>query len=132
MNNEIKFRAWDRKRNHMAYQGEPDLETLQSFMFHYGDEDKILMRYTGFNDSKDKEVFEGDLLRVPQNVFHIEGIYEVIFNKCEFVGLSKLGNNRDLASKRSVSYLLEIKSYVIGNIYENQYLRSLNDLYNKE
>ncbi len=33
---EIKFRAWDEAQKHMAYQGTPDLETIQSFMHHFG------------------------------------------------------------------------------------------------
>ena len=35
------FRAWISSQNYMAIQGTPDLETLQSFMFHYGNEENI-------------------------------------------------------------------------------------------
>jgi GrpB-like predicted nucleotidyltransferase (UPF0157 family) len=31
---EIKFRSWDKDAKYMAYQGTPDLETIQSFMHH--------------------------------------------------------------------------------------------------
>ena len=31
----FKFRAWYEKEKYMAIQGTPDLETLQSFMFHF-------------------------------------------------------------------------------------------------
>jgi hypothetical protein len=43
----IKFRAWDESQKYMAYQGTPDLETLQSFIFHFGD--KPLMQFTLWN-----------------------------------------------------------------------------------
>ena len=59
-NREIKFRAWDESQNYMAYQGAPDLETIQSFMFHFGN--KILMQYTGMKDKNGKEIYEGDMI----------------------------------------------------------------------
>ena len=36
--NRLCFRAWVESQKFMAIQGTPDLETLQSFMFHYADE----------------------------------------------------------------------------------------------
>ncbi len=33
---EIKFRAWDESQQYMSYQGAHDLETIQSFMHHFG------------------------------------------------------------------------------------------------
>ncbi|CAB4152491.1 Conserved hypothetical protein CHP1671 [uncultured Caudovirales phage] len=57
---EIEFRAYCPEKKCMAYQGTPDLETIQSFMFHWGD--KILMQYTGFKDRNGKKVYEGDIV----------------------------------------------------------------------
>ena len=60
----IKFRAWVKRPDacFMAYQGQPDLETLQSFIFHYGDED--LMQFTGIDDNNGDELYEGDMCSV--------------------------------------------------------------------
>ena len=56
----IKFRAWDENQKYMAYQGTPDLETIQSFIHHFGD--KKLMQFTGLHDKNGEEIYEGDIL----------------------------------------------------------------------
>ena len=62
MNREIKFRAWGESQNYMAYQGTPDLETIQSFMHHFGD--KKLLQFTGLKDYNGKEIYDGDIVQV--------------------------------------------------------------------
>jgi hypothetical protein len=58
---EKKFRAWTGE--YMAYQGEPDLETIQSFFFHYGN--CLILQHICSNDADGKPIYEGDILESP-------------------------------------------------------------------
>lgn len=106
MSREIKFRAWN--VDYMAYQGTPDLETLQSFIFHYGD--KELMQYTGLKDKKGKEIYEGDIIELPNG------------DTCEVVW-----SNENLGFEGNViksQYGFQKYSYIsaeklLGNKYQN-------------
>lgn len=69
--NRLCFRAWIEGQKFMAIQGTPDLETLQSFMFHYADE-KYLMQYTGLNDANGNKIFECDIIEYTQHHFNTD------------------------------------------------------------
>ena len=120
---EIEFRAYCPETKYMAYQGTPDLETIQSFMFHWGG--KILMQYTGFKDKNGKKVYEGDFVidrfvRVMKIVYlnfmlQFEVKRETEFTYAELYHWQP-ENGYD-ENKTEDEQFFNIK--VIGNIFEN-------------
>ena len=124
MERELKFRAWDKSQKYMAYQGNPDLETLSSFMFHFGED--IVMQSIGLKDKDGDEIFEGDLLidRYPVdeenlNLGYNESFLPVVW--CD----KQLMWCVDVSFAKDGSYLTSLVEYfgefleVKGNIYEN-------------
>lgn len=117
---ELKFRAWDKSQKYMAYQGTPDLETLSSFMFHFGED--IVLQSTGFFDKNENEIFEGDILSDWNEVDgkQVQSFLQVFW--CNSDGAWKLDSsfNQDKSSGDLLSEELSSLVYEIsGNIYEN-------------
>ena len=117
---ELKFRAWDKSQKYMAYQGSPDLETLSSFMFHFGED--IVLQSTGFFDKNENEIFEGDILSDWNEVDgkQVQSFLQVFWSNND--GAWKLDSSfnqdkssGDLLSEELSSFVYEIS----GNIYEN-------------
>lgn len=111
---EIKFRAWVND-SYMAIQGTPDLETFQSFMFHYCDQ-KNLMQFTGLKDKTGKEIYEGDILSTPNKG---KGIVQWL--ECGFI--LKLQNE---TVWQNLLWNVIGHYEVVGNIYENSELLTQN------
>ena len=118
MNREIKFRAWDECQKYMAYQGSPDLETIQSFMHHFGD--KTLMQYTGVKDKNGKEIYEGDILRIDKK--HMPFTSSTFDGKVEYIEQSAkfhlIGTTHDNLWEAIHDVSGKNCGEIIGNIYE--------------
>ena len=132
-NREIKFRAWVTSSGvfstepHMATQGEPDIETLQSFMHHYSDE-PLLMQFTGLKDKNGIEIYEGDIIsKTAYNgeEYTLDGIVEY---HVDGYALKCIGTNNDanIGSYYAMSVTSEsntlYKGEVIGSIYTTPHL----------
>lgn len=127
----IKFRAWVVPQDiegvmkggepYMATQGDGDIETLQSFMFHYSEE-KNLMQYVGLKDKNGKEIFEGDIITYMG--WGIPTKSKIVFNEA-IASFQHSYPNMDSHWVTDTLYNHESKKYeVIGNIYENPELLS--------
>lgn len=110
MGREIKFRAWVNDI-YMAIQGKPDLETLESFMFHYGTENN-LMQFTGLKDKNEKEIYEGDIITFTRNV-----------------GNWQIGTSRPFISTHQVVWEEEISAFVLKDNSGYIKFRRLNGKY---
>lgn len=123
---EIKFRVWVvpnypkpmiSSEPYMATQGDPDLETLQSFMHHYGNE-KNLMQFTGLKDKNGKEIYEGDIVLVygDKRVVEFKHAFWML-PPIESNVLGGFGTTTDAGHKPIYRYSQE-DIEVIGNIHE--------------
>lgn len=126
MKREIKFRAWLIDENRMVYGREATSNGYFTQNFMYRKSEIELMEFTGKQDDDNKDIYEGDIVRVYGGEYY-EGTYE--FNKKCIVKWQ--GNGFDLFSKDGYGNgwgfndcAEEIK--VIGNIYENKKLLEEN------
>ena len=116
--NRLCFRAWIESQNYMAIQGTPDLETLYSFMFHYGNEQNI-MQFTGLLDKNGSKIFEGDIVTYKRGVGNWTGqtmttTHKIIFTEEVNAFVMDHGSSY-IKLRKHWGYEYE----VIGNIFEN-------------
>lgn len=125
MNREIKLRAWDEKNKIMYY----DFSYIKSgnngndwIIFRsdkqreydvyiknpYFSQQIKIMQYTGLKDKNDKEIYEGDIIRISKLVNDV-----IVFENGQF---------KPKKATDYESYNFMINSEIIGNIYENSLL----------
>lgn len=125
---EIKFRAWNNKHNKWildpAYT-EPMID-FEGDLYRVATEccenprmeleNHTLMQYIGHKDGNGKEIYEGDLLQVANNI-----IYEIIFmteDDCE-EKVSAFGIRRSDKTCFPIDHYAIKNGIVIGNIHES-------------
>ena len=113
---EFKFRAWNKRIEAMS--------DITGFDFwekgvwvcdiHFDLDEVELMQYTGFTDCNDKEIYEGDIVKI-----FIDEKYpylrEIVFTDGAFQKKDKEGNLTPLKAEFANKYYK-----VVGNIFENK------------
>lgn len=121
---EIKFRAWDTKKNHFDY--EPLISRgkccfIDSFdNFEEHEEGRmVLQQYTGLKDKNGKEIHEGDFIKLPEFYETREATNETftITGYIEFKDGAWMFSDSGFVYGEHTSY--DGNFEVVGNIYEN-------------
>lgn len=118
---EIKFRCWDTKNKKMldvqeldyqnSYNGQPMIRTTM-YNDYFDTEDMILMQFTGLKNKNEKEIYEGDILKINyiggngfeyKEVIEDRGAFCVNYSKDYHPLLNEVNNC----------------SEIVGNIYQN-------------
>ena len=124
----MKFRAWDKIKKEMVYRFFA-IDNTNGRCYNVEEPMKdlsyFLMQYTGLKDKNGKEIYEGDILCLVQDVIveNIEG-----YNRSEPEGLIHQVTYNNGAFWFYDELLCEVLTDVeiIGNIYEHSELLKLN------
>ena len=114
---EIKFRAWNDESNAMGYFTLKELASSSDTTNLITAECPV-MQFTGLKDKNRKKIYEGDIVRLSDNVIHEGILVKCIWNenRIGFIYEFLTGKNKSKCTDMVDDWR---KYEVIGNIYEN-------------
>ena len=129
MNRPLKFRVWDKLAQRMIY---PDKGYQQHYIidlygrFHNlqngsGGDDYVVLEYTGLTDSKDKEICEGDILKIDYDTFG-NVIGQVLYEVDQGAYIFQWKRNGPNQHHTNLNCDVAFESVIVGNIFEHKHL----------
>lgn len=112
---EIKFRAWD--KDSKMWSNTPMKYAIEDINYYT---DYEWCQYTGLKDSNNKEIYEGDIIKI-EDYFGDNIIGKVIYEKV-YASYSLMEGDEKRHFKMSLDNLESYVHEIIGNIYENKEL----------
>ena len=120
MNRPIKFRVWNKKSNEWC--GTIGLnETISHNELEYDTDDLVFIQYTGLTDSKDKEICEGDILKIDYDTFG-NVIGQVLYETDQGAYIFQYKRNGPNQHHTNLNCDVAFESVIIGNIFEHKHL----------
>ena len=120
MTRPLKFKVWNKKSNEWC--GTIGLnETISHNELEYDTDDLVFVQYTGLTDSKDKEICDGDILKIDYDTFgNVIGqvLYEADHGGYIFQYKRNGPNQNDINLNCDVAF----ESVIVGNIFEHKHL----------
>jgi hypothetical protein len=126
MNRPIKFKVWDKMRLQFIY---PENNNQQHFIidlngqFHNlqngsGGNDYVVLEYTGLTDSKDKEICDGDILKIDYDTFG-NVIGQVLYETYQGGYIFQYKRNGPNQNYINLNCDVAFESVIVGNIFEH-------------
>ena len=129
MNNQRKFRVWDKMRLQFIY---PENDNQQHFIIDLngrfynlqngsGGDEYVVQQYTGLTDANDKEICEGDILKIDYDTFG-NVIGQVIYEADHGGFIYQWKQNGSNQNYINLNCDVAFESVIVGNIFETPYL----------
>ena len=120
MNRPIKFRVWNKKSNEWC--GTIGLnETISHNELDYDTDDLVFVQYTGLTDSKDKEICDGDILKIDYDTFG-NVIGQVVYETDQGAYIFQYKRNGPNQHHTNLNCDVAFESVIVGNMFETPYL----------
>ena len=120
MNRQIKFRVWNKKSNEWC--GTIGLnETISHNSIINLPDDLVFVQYTGLTDSKDKEICDGDILKIDYDTFG-NVIGQVLYETDQGAYIFQYKRNGPNQHHTNLNCDVAFESVIIGNIFEHKHL----------